>query len=74
MFSRCSSLTKLNIQSFNTKKVTIMSNMFSGCENLEKLEFGENFNTTNVTYKEGMFDGCKKLDKGIINKFSNKNE
>ena len=42
---------------FKTNKVTNMSNMFSGCSTLKKLNLS-NFNTNNLTNMEGMFIGC----------------
>ena len=36
MFSGCSSLKEINISNFNTNNVTDMSDMFSGCEKLNK--------------------------------------
>ena len=37
MFSRCSSLDKLNLINFNTNNVTDMSNMFYDCSLLKEL-------------------------------------
>ena len=36
MFSRCESLTNLNLSNFNTQNVTNMERMFWGCESLKK--------------------------------------
>ena len=55
MFSWCSSLTKLDLENFNTTNVTNMRSMFHGCSRLENLKFGENFNTSNVTNMEYIF-------------------
>ena len=65
MFYNCSSLTNLDISSFNTSNVatfgggnTISSGMFSRCQNLAEIKYGNNF-----IYKEGattinMFYSC----------------
>ena len=59
MFSGCSSLKKLNINSFNTKNITDMYGMFYECSSLTKLNIN-NFNTDNVTNMQGMLYGCLK--------------
>ena len=52
MFSDCSSLKELNLNNFNTNKVTYMNSMFSGCpEYLQKKIASENKNI-----KEEAFD------------------
>lgn len=50
----------LNISSFNTKKVTDMSDMFFGCGNLTDLDIS-NFDTDNVENMSGMFGFCRNL-------------
>ena len=60
-FKNCSSLTELDLSSFNTKKVTIMSSLFSGCSNLKTIYVGDNWSVDNVTYSEDMFKDCTKL-------------
>ena len=47
MFSRCSSLKKLNLNNFNINKVTNKSKMFLGCSLLKELNLN-NFNTNKV--------------------------
>ena len=60
MFDGCSSLTSLDLSSFNTSNVTDMGEMFALCEKLTSLDlFG--FNTSNVTDMGYMFVGCEKL-------------
>ncbi len=50
MFFGCSSLTSLDLSSFNTANVTYMSIMFSGCSNLTNLDFrNATFNATSYT-------------------------
>ena len=59
MFAECSSLTTLDLSSFDTRNVKNMGNMFSGCTNLQNLTLGENFSTESVTSMAYMFaDGC----------------
>ena len=75
MFQGCSSLTSLDLGSFNTAKVTNMSSMFSGCTSLKNLSlyseesmspsgergFDTEFVTTKVTNMKEMFKNCKAL-------------
>ena len=71
MFSRCSLLKELNLNNFNTNKVTNMSYMFSGCSSLKELNLN-NFNTNNVTNMFAMFGGClDELILKIISQFKN---
>mgnify|MGYP003089527945 CR=1 FL=1 len=68
MFFNCSELTSLNLQHFNTKKVTDMYEMFSGCAALTTI----NSNTTwQCPKSENMFAGCTKL-KGAVAYDNNK--
>lgn len=55
MFTNCPNLQSINLQSFNTIKVTNMTQMFSFCGNLENILVTTNFTTTNVTESEWMF-------------------
>ena len=65
MFSKCSSLKKLNLSNFNANNVTNMSYMFNKCSSLKELNLS-NFNIRNITNKDGMFSGClKELKKKI---------
>lgn len=57
MFSRCSSLTSLDVSKFNTQNVTSMRIMFTGCNNLTSLNLS-NFNTQNVEDMFAMFSCC----------------
>ena len=58
MFSRCSSLEKLNLSSsFNTNQATDMSGMFYECSSLKKLNLSS-FNTNQITNISSMFEGC----------------
>ena len=65
MFFGCSSLTNLDLSSFNTPKVTNLNGMFYGCSSLKSLDLS-NFNTQNVTNMEHMFYECSSLKKENI--------
>ena len=54
MFSRCNSLTNLNLSNFNAYNITNMRSMFSHCESLTNLNLS-NFNTQNVINMKRMF-------------------
>ncbi len=60
MFFGCSSLTNIDLSTFNTEKVTSMREMFSYCQSLQLLD-PSNFTTTGVTDMQGMFNGCSSL-------------
>ncbi len=60
MFFGCSSLTNIDLSTFNTEKVTSMREMFSYCQSLQLLDLS-NFTTTSVTDMQGMFNGCTSL-------------
>ena len=65
MFYGCSSLTNINLSSFNTNNVTNMRCMFSGCSSLTNIDLS-NFNTNNVTDIGFMFSDCSSLTKNNI--------
>ena len=54
MFYGCSSLTYLDLSSFNTSNVTNMGSMFNNCSSLTSLDLSS-FNTSNVTNMSYMF-------------------
>jgi surface protein len=54
MFSQCSSLTSLDLSSFDTSKVTNMGNMFYSCKNLKYLDI-RNFTFSGVSSYGNMF-------------------
>ena len=69
MFSKCSSLKKLNLNNFNTNNVTNMRGMFDGCSSLKELNLN-NFNTNNLADMSYMFNECSDEFKlKIKNKF-----
>lgn len=78
MFSVCSSLTSLDLNSFNTSKVTSMKAMFSMWNNdntatqLTELNVS-NFDTRNVTTMRDMFAECNKVTKLDVSNFNTAN-
>ena len=68
MFYQCSSLTSLDLGSFNTANVTNMSCMFMWCSKLESLEVS-GFNTANVTNMSDMFNNCQVLTNLDVSNF-----
>ena len=76
MFNNCSSLTELNLSSFNTNQVTDMSDMFYNCRSLNELNLSS-FNTNKKTYMNHMFKSINKSckikckDEKIIKIFEN---
>ena len=72
MFAGCTSLTSLDVSSFNTSKVTNMSYMFSNCSSLTSLDVSS-FDTSNVTNMSGMFQSCSKLASLDVTNFDTSN-
>ena len=60
LFASCSSLTNLDLKSFDTSKVTDMSYMFIGCNALASLD-ASSWDTSKVTDMRRMFYACRKL-------------
>ena len=54
MFNGCSSLNSINLSSFNTSNVTIMTGMFNGCYPLNSINLSS-FNISNVTDMRNIF-------------------
>ena len=61
MFYKCSSLTSLDLSSFETKNVKSMQFMFNSCSSLGELKLTK-FNTTNCETFTSMFTGIKSLN------------
>lgn len=61
LFKDCSSLTTLDLTSFNTSDVINMSEMFRGCTNLTTITVTTDFVTTQVTNSSNMFTDCTAL-------------
>ncbi len=66
MFSGCSSLTNLKIDSFNMSNVENTSYMFWLCSGLINLNL-DNFNSNQITNMSGMFSECGSLTELSIN-------
>ena len=65
MFDECKVLKEIKgINKFNTKNVTDITAMFSGCSELEYINLS-NFNTSNVTNMKQMFFQCIELISNI---------
>ena len=60
MFLRCSSLTSLDLSSFDTSKVMDMSKMFLRCSSLTSLDLSS-FDTSKVENMSNMFSWCEHL-------------
>ena len=72
MFSRCESLTELDLSGFDTGNVTDMSRMFDGCSSLTELDVS-GFDTGNVTDMSWMFYYCKSLTELDVSGFDMRN-
>ena len=72
MFAGCSSLTSLDLSSFNTSKVTDMRGLFAECKNLRSLNVSS-FNTSNVQHMDAMFKGCSSLTSLDLSNFNTSN-
>lgn len=70
MFYFCTSLTSLNLSSFNTAYVTDMSSMFGYCWNLSTIYVSDKWSTARVTNGENMFWDCASLVGGQGTKYS----
>lgn len=60
MFSGCSSLHSIDLNKFNTSRVSDMVEMFFGCTSLTSLDLSS-FNTSRVRYMWKMFESCENL-------------
>ena len=60
MFEDCSSLTSLDVSSFDTSNVTDMGMMFEDCIGLSSLDLS-GWDTRNVTFMSSMFYNCRGL-------------
>ena len=72
MFAQCSSLTSIDLSSFNTSQVTDMRGLFEGCKKLTSLNVSS-FNTSNVKYMDGMFKDCSSLTSLDLTNFNTSN-
>ena len=72
MFYNCSSLTNLDLRSFNTSKVETMESMFNSCTNLTNLNVSS-FNTSKVKNMGWMFCNCNNLTGLNLSSFDTSN-
>ena len=72
MFYNCSSLTDLNISSFDTGNVTNMEGMFELCKSLKSLDVSS-FNTSKVSSMNSMFASCSSLTQLDVSNFDTRN-
>ena len=73
MFSSTKSLTVLDVSSFDTSSVTVMTKMFDNMINLETIYASPNFVTTNVTISTNMFINDTELVGGNGTKYDANN-
>ena len=62
MFQECSSLTDVDLSSFNTENTINMNSVFKKCKSLNKIDIS-NFVSTNVTDMDSMFYECNYIEK-----------
>ena len=72
LFYGCSSLSSLDISSWDTSSVEIMGGMFDGCTKLTSLDVS-GFNTSKVTNMNGMFVNCSNLTTLDVSNFDTSN-
>jgi surface protein len=64
MFEHCSSLTSLDLSSFNTAKVRQMNSMFQDCSKLTTIFVSDLWSTASLTSDSFMFKDCPLLTGG----------
>ena len=69
MFSRCSSLTALDLTAFDTGNVVNMNQMFFQCGALKTVYASDMFRISKVTNGTDMFSGCTALTGGAGTKY-----
>ena len=69
MFSYFNNLRDIDLDTIDTKNVTVMGSMFFDCTNLTSLDLS-NFDTSNVTNMSSMFRNCYKLENVDISSFN----
>ena len=72
MFYMCSSLQSLNLESFDTSKVTKMSGIFAYTMELTSLNI-QNFDTSNVIEMDYMFYAMKYINELDLSNFNTSN-
>ena len=72
MFSGCASLTRLDLNNFNTFNITTMRSMFFNCSALTQLDLSS-FNTSKVIDMSSMFSCCSSLTQLDLSNFNTSN-
>ena len=72
MFRKCSSLTTLDISTFDTTAAKNMSSIFDDCKKLTNIDLSK-VNTKNVTSLNGMFNNCNNLKSLDLSSFDTSN-
>ena len=73
IFNNCSTLTRVNMPTFNDSDITNMSYMFNKCISLKRIDFLNSFNTKNVANMSDMFRGCISLENINLSSFNTEN-
>ena len=73
IFNNCSTLTRVNMPTFNDSDITNMSCMFNKCNSLKQIDFLNSFNTKKVTNMSDMFRGCISLENINLSSFNTEN-
>ena len=69
MFRNCSSLTSLDLSSWDTSQCTNLKEMFSTCSKLTNVKL-DNWNTSKVTDMDGLFRQCSVLKNIDLSSFT----
>ena len=72
MFSNCSSLTALNLDGWDVRKVQFMNSMFYNCGKLKTISF-KGWNTSSLSSIFGMFYSCESLEHLDLSSFNTSN-
>jgi len=72
IFSRCDSLTSIDLSHFNTENIIHMNSLFSGCKSLTNIDLS-NFDTKNVKNFSNLFQGCESLKSLNLSNFNTQN-
>ena len=73
MFSDCTSLTKIYINSFPYSKIEKIFKIFNGCSSLTEIKFSQSFNTENIQNMSNMFNYCMSLEEINLSSFKTEN-
>ena len=70
MFYECNSLTSIDVNHFNTSKVTDLGGMFASCVNMTELKGLDHFDTSKVIFMNDMFYACSELTSIDVSHFN----